>query len=45
METVEEIEPGEEIGEEQGKDRLRRKVNREERESGCGFVQGREEKR
>lgn len=31
MERVEKTEPGEEIGEEQGKGRLRRKVNRRER--------------
>lgn len=45
MEKVERTEPGEEIGDEQGKGRRRRKVNREDRESGCGFLQGREEKR
>ena len=45
MERVERTEPREETGEEQGKGRLRSKVNRDERESGCGFVQEREEKR
>lgn len=40
-ERVERIEPGEETGEEQGKGRRRRKVNRKDSENGCGFEQER----
>lgn len=38
-ERLERTEPGEETGEGQGKGRRRRKVNREVRKCGCGFVQ------